>query len=243
MEKQKTISDIQTVLSNIKYKDWQFMVHEGMGGFLIYPQPPIGYLEDKFGVNREKEYLEHIKRLMDAMCQKWYLSSWSTDTEVVRTVYKMIMYWEMINVEARTHDSLQSMRDPYFSILYLENKTDKDLLEAMTKHFKYKDWTLKFEARTGGFLIQIVFEANDNSNPDVIEMQHCRKWYVEQSSNFTSRNWLIYFERLVGTAIKTAEEHEISEMFLYLGQPIYNPHINMNEMASFLSEHQYDVRL
>jgi hypothetical protein len=75
--KQQTKASIQFIIDKISYKDdWKFYLDERDGGFL---------LQIKFNdIDVESGKVELQS------CRKWYLSSWSTDTEVVRTAYKAV---------------------------------------------------------------------------------------------------------------------------------------------------------
>lgn len=74
----KTKKDIQTILDRISYKpDWKFRLEERDGGFL-------------FQIRFVGKDTETGKDELQS-CRKWYISSHSTTTEVVRTAYKAVL--------------------------------------------------------------------------------------------------------------------------------------------------------
>lgn len=93
----------------------------------------------------------------------------------------------------------------------------------------YKDgWELVIDTpvpNTGTPWLKWVFTAPDihTGRPEV---QHCRKW---QLSYHMTRSELV---RTAFKAVLAAEEHEAAEAFHYRGAMIYNPHMDLVELAS-----------
>lgn len=90
----------------------------------------------------------------------------------------------------------------------------------------YKDWTCNCgrDPHGGRMWIQWTFWA-PNCYTGVRELQSCRKWFI---SKHMTRS------EVVGTAFKaalSAEEHECRETFRYRGEPIFGPHINVDELV------------
>lgn len=97
-----------------------------------------------------------------------------------------------------------------------------DILESV----KYKDWMGRIgqDENNGRIWFQWRFYA-PNSYTGVAELQSCRKWFL--SAHMTK-------SEIVGTAFKaalSAEEHECRETFSYKDQPVFGPHINVDELA------------
>lgn len=205
----KTIDEIKEVISRITYKPtWKIHVVSAVGGYMLS------------AVSDETDKLAwYIK--------DWYLSGWSTESEIVRTSYKAIINQEICISMKETTDALDNV--------FSGNINAAVAPEDICKNFKYKNWILRHEDRKDGLLYQIIFEEKDNDNPDKVEMQHCRKWFVSNAD-------IKYTPYIIAEAVRTAEEHEINEQFKYNGQQVYNPHVEMNELAGFLSTHKYDSR-
>lgn len=202
----KTIDQIKEVLSRVTYKNWNFNIQPSAGGFILVLTNTGAYIS------------EYIK--------EWYISSWSTDSEIVRAAYKAIM-----NLEHKIYTDMAA--DKIGTVIAKSNT-----VEDLCRNFSYKNWMLRGDERDTGYLMQFVFEGVDNDSPDKIETQFCRKWYIrkEDAPKFSKMSHLLM------AAIEAAEEHEINEQFRYNGQPIYNPHIDMNEFSEFLRQHKYDSR-
>jgi len=87
-----------------------------------------------------------------------------------------------------------------------------------------------------GFLVQLIFYAEDADDPEVSEVQRCRKWYV--SSHCTDTE-------VIRTAYKACEAavlHELDELFLFKGARIYNPHYDAEALVKMAEEAQVDIR-
>lgn len=69
-EKQGALTEelIQSIIKHCEYKDWQFVVFKKGDGFLIQPQFVTGREEVQKG-------------------RKWYVSRWSTISELINTMY------------------------------------------------------------------------------------------------------------------------------------------------------------
>lgn len=78
-------------------------------------------------------------------------------------------------------------------------------------------WTIRTLEKGDGFLIQVVFLAEDNKT-GTRTWQTCRKWYLSSHSTPTEVVRTIYKAGLA------AIQHEFEETFKFRGVPIYNPH-------------------
>lgn len=207
----KNIDDVKSLLADIAYKGWIFLIKEDAGGFVL----TVSYDIDTADIINEI-----YRKSVGLFIKDWYISKYSTDTEVVRTVHKAVMQVEMFIVNNATFFKKQNVLGP-------------ELIQS----FDYKNWRLLNEVRNCSLILQLVFDAPDNDNPEKIEEQHCRKFIIEEEtpSPFTIRS-------LVKYAVITAEEHEINEMFKYKGVSIYNPHIDLNALTEFVKSNKFDSR-
>lgn len=101
---------------------------------------------------------------------------------------------------------------------------------------QYKDWKFVVLTKGDGFLIQVQFMGEDTDGSGQMELQKCRKWFISQHSGDSE------IIRSCFLAIRQAEEHELCERFLYKGQQIYNPHLDMDRMADFITAKPFEVR-
>lgn len=83
-----------------------------------------------------------------------------------------------------------------------------------------KFWAVRTMEKGDGFLIQIVFPAEDAITGKE-EMQFCRKWYV---SSYATASEVV---RTVYKAGVAALEHEFQEQFKVDGITVYHPHADL----------------
>jgi hypothetical protein len=95
----------------------------------------------------------------------------------------------------------------------------------VTANITYKPtWEFHVKEKNGVMFFQIQFVAADNAT-GVLERQYCRKWQLTQ--------WMTTTElvRTIYKAIIAAEIHEASELFLYRGKAIFNPHMDVDALV------------
>jgi hypothetical protein len=100
---------------------------------------------------------------------------------------------------------------------------------------KYKDWSFCIGQKGDAMYLQIQFNAPDNFSGK-IECQHCRKWQLSE--------WMTETE-LVQTAwaaVQRAELHEAAENFKFMGQDIFNTHLDARWLASLCQAGKYEHR-
>lgn len=73
---QKTLSEVQEIIGRVKFMDRTFHVEERAGGFMIQVQ----YME--LDVDDPEARGPTLQK-----ARKWYVSSFSTDTEIVETAF------------------------------------------------------------------------------------------------------------------------------------------------------------
>ena len=112
----KSNFEIQTLLANVSYKDWDIVFREE--GARPYLQ--IQFMApDSFTGVVERQY-----------CRKWMLSRFMTDSEVVRTAYKAIEAAVIHEMQEDFRFLGEPVFRPHFDIMALhaisvENKVDK----------------------------------------------------------------------------------------------------------------------
>lgn len=99
-----------------------------------------------------------------------------------------------------------------------------DLVRYTVKDIQYKALNfLVTEADADGCFIQLAGWLSDNQTGEN-EYQLGRKWYMpfdKPASEIVSTVFL---------AVQTWEEHETREQFLYCGESIYSPHLNVGQL-------------
>jgi hypothetical protein len=222
----KNLKDIQSILSKVKYKDAKFTIAESDGGFLL----TVENLEPKYG---------NLHPLIHDL--KWYLSKWSTDTEIVRSAYKAVMDIEMQAVKRFSKECTEKITRLLFKIGTDDRKYDnEEVCQRICRAFHYKNWSLRAQKRDNGFLFQIVFLEKDNADPTKTEMQYCRKWFVD--NDYIEHTYYPGIIHAIEEAIEAAETHEMNENYLYEGVTIYNPHMNLDGLVDFIKKTPFDMR-
>lgn len=120
-----------------------------------------------------------------------------------------------------------------------EKKTYEEIQDLLAK-VKYKNWELRVIEKTEeSILCQWIFHAKDNDHPETeqLERQACRKWYI---SRFSTESEII---RTAYKAVKEAEAHEVDENFTFAGIRLYDPHVDLLELAIYMKhDARQDVR-
>lgn len=99
----QTLEKIKSIVSHVKYKDWQFVVGKKGDGFLIQVQF-MG--EDTDGSGK----LELQK------CRKWFVSQHSCDSEVVRSCFLAIRQAEEHELCERFHYKGHQVYNPHLDM-------------------------------------------------------------------------------------------------------------------------------
>lgn len=159
----------------------------------------------------------------------------ATDTEVVRTAYKAIMYVESFIVSNTKIFDWVKYHEVVASLIESHKVDSKEKCAIFLSVFNYKNWVIRTEERGDGMMVQLTFEAPDNDDPTKIEVQHCRKFYYKYGDINELHNTVQY-------AVQSAEEHECNEQFLYKGVQVYNPHIDLGALVDFVTVNEFDHR-
>lgn len=97
-------------------------------------------------------------------------------------------------------------------------------LDAVLAHVEFQDWRFYASHMGNGFYVQARFPAVDPTHRR-LEEQHGRKWYVSRHATPVE---------VVQTCLKavlTALEHEAREGFTYKGVPVFQPHLNLEQLV------------
>jgi hypothetical protein len=97
-------------------------------------------------------------------------------------------------------------------------------LSLIIGNVSYKDWDIVIINKSDLLFIQVEFNAI-NTVTGVMEKQTGRKFYI---SPFMTDSEIVQTAFL---AIKTAEEHELRELFTYKGSAVFGPHMDLNELS------------
>ena len=115
-------------------------------------------------------------------------------------------------------------------------------LENLTRvvaRVTYKDWkiTVRTDEESNRAYVQVTFNGPNIENGiekgPAVE-QRCRKWMLSYYMTDTEIVKTVY------KAIEAAVLHEMQEQFLYRSSPIYNPHIDVEELRKtcHVTEHR-----
>jgi hypothetical protein len=107
-------------------------------------------------------------------------------------------------------------------------KTFKEV-KKIVEMISYKDWNLRVLEKGDGFLLQVIFFAKCARTGEMQE-QRCRKWYI---SSHCCDSEIV---RTAFKAIEAGELHELHENFKYRGVQIFNPHVNVDDVAYHIQE-------
>jgi len=104
-------------------------------------------------------------------------------------------------------------------------------LNKLLRNVKYKNHQFRVVSKPGldGFLLQSRFSAPCQFQKSET-MQAGRKWYL---SPYMTRSEVI---QTAFKAVLTAEEHEVRESFLFKGQAIFGPHIDVEWWAKAMNK-------
>ncbi len=108
-------------------------------------------------------------------------------------------------------------------------------IRTLLKNVKFLDWHWRVMDKGDGLLIQLVWNAPD-CHDGVMKVQHGRKWYVSSHSCESEVVAAAY------AAVQRAVLHEAAEQFLYKGKRIFNPHFNVDALASLDTKENIQTR-
>ena len=116
----------------------------------------------------------------------------------------------------------------------MEAKTNFEI-QLILDNISYKDWDIVFREEGARPYLQIQFMAPD-SFTGVVERQYCRKWML---SRFMTDSEVV---RTAYKAIEAAVLHEMQEDFRYNGEPIFRPHMDVEDLWQLSASDKVDKR-
>lgn len=100
----------------------------------------------------------------------------------------------------------------------------------------FNEWTFRVGVTDNTPYLQVLFVDKDRITGEE-EIQRCRKW---QLSYYMVTSELI---RTAFKAVEAAMQHEVEEAFKYNGARIYNPHLDLEELAFAINNRTVSVSL
>jgi D-serine deaminase-like pyridoxal phosphate-dependent protein len=104
-------------------------------------------------------------------------------------------------------------------------------LQMILGQIKYKDWSFNLFSRHDVPWLQLAFYAKDSTSGEVY-IQLCREWKLSLGMTRTE------VVQTALMAVLAAEEHEARETFTFKGVAVFQPHINVDEIAAAASSRQ-----
>jgi hypothetical protein len=235
-----TLKGLREFMSRVTCGPYTFDVSEAAGGFALAVDGPV----ENINMDLYKDTSQFILDVLFVR-KRWFISKWSTDSEIVRTAYKAAEHHVNARVEA-------------WAAGFATRCSFSDGMDDMIGKLNYKPtWRISTENRGKEVLWKLVFDAADNVGGDNVETQHCRKHIVDgddldELTQFPEDPTpehlkLTLFGREIALAVAAAEHHELNEQFKFDGVDIYNPHVNLSMLAEWIrgaSEEKdfYDIR-
>jgi hypothetical protein len=118
MQRKLTTQQLKDILSKIKYKNWTLrLIEKGVDVFLVQW---IFYAVDNDKPDSTELEPQH--------CRKWYISAYSTDSEVIRSCHLAVQQAEMHEVNENFTYNNNRLFDPHMDLVELSNKlSDKTI--------------------------------------------------------------------------------------------------------------------
>jgi hypothetical protein len=101
----KTFKEVESIINNISYKDWNMRVMEKGDGFLL--QVLFKAIDIKTGEMQEQR------------CRKWYISSHCCTSEVIRTAFKAIEAAELHELHENFNYKGKRVFDPHLNVEHM----------------------------------------------------------------------------------------------------------------------------
>jgi hypothetical protein len=117
-QQKKTKEDIQKILNHIKYPERHFVLMEKGDGFLLQ----MVYMEADISDTKGKETVQKTR--------KWYISPYSTETEIVETAFACVCRSMMHVVGEHFTYYGKLVYSPHFSIAARMEIIDNDDLDG-----------------------------------------------------------------------------------------------------------------
>lgn len=108
-------------------------------------------------------------------------------------------------------------------------------IKAIVANCQFNDWTF-YVGNDGRTYLQVLFKDKDRISGEE-SIQRCRKWYLSDH---------MVNSEVVRTAYKAVEAaviHEAQEAFKYKGARVYNPHLDLDDLAFAINAREVGVSL
>lgn len=105
-----------------------------------------------------------------------------------------------------------------------------DSINKIINEISFNDWKFHVSKYGDGTpYVQILFMDKDRIS-GIEELQRCRKWIL--SFHMTNSEVV----RTCHKAVQAAMLHEVDEAFKYKGARIFNPHVDLDDLASAIKD-------
>jgi hypothetical protein len=102
-------------------------------------------------------------------------------------------------------------------------------INALVAECQFNDWMFRVDAYGDGTpYVQVLFMDKDRITGKE-ELQRCRKWVLSLHSTNSE------IIRAVFKAVEAAMLHEVQEAFKFRGARIYNPHMDLEDLADAIN--------
>lgn len=102
-------------------------------------------------------------------------------------------------------------------------------IKALVSECRFNDWMFRVDTYSDGTpYVQVLFMDKDRITGKE-ELQRCRKWVLSLHSTNSE------IIRAVFKAVEAAMLHEVQEAFKFRGARIYNPHMDLEELADAIN--------
>lgn len=110
-------------------------------------------------------------------------------------------------------------------------------IKNLVNECQFNDWMFRVDTYADGTpYLQVLFKDKDRIT-GIEEIQRCRKWVLSLHSTNSE------IVRAAFKAVEAAALHEVQEAFKFRGARIYNPHMDLEELADCINSHAISVSL
>lgn len=112
-----------------------------------------------------------------------------------------------------------------------------DSIKQIVSEVSFNEWKFRIgQYGDGTPYVQILFMDKDRIS-GIEELQRCRKWIL--SFHMTNSEVV----RTCHKAVQAAMLHEVDEAFKYKGSRIFNPHIDLDDLANAIKSKDVKISL
>jgi len=132
--------------------------------------------------------------------------------------------WFMIDHPDDRPDARYFITGKVADQFFRQRKMSFEEIQAIAADITFNDWTIYVGRKGEAIYLQIRADGEDNMNPGEKMTWSGRKW---QLSEYMVKSEVV---RTAYKAVMCAMEHEVSEQFRYKGEPIYDPHMDVEKL-------------